>query len=197
MWFCNILNVFCFQVLKQVSESEHCTYLKNGSIVTYSNMFFSCPEQLNRWPCQSLTDWLTHSITFTFDITERPQRLVTFETFDQSDEETSPDNFWWKFLVTIFGDNFWLQLFDDNFWWQFLMTIFWWQFLVTIFDDNFWKQFLMTLFDDNLWWQFSDFLKHLLQFWQLRTWIHDNLCYLTINCDTGQHSQFLRCFFSI
>ena len=32
-----------------------------------------------------------------------------------------------------------------------------------------------------------------LQFWQLRTWIHDNLCNLTINCDTGQHSQFLRC----
>ena len=37
-------------------------------------------------------------------------------------------------------------------------------------------------------------LRHWLQFWQLRTWIHDNLCYLTINCDTGQHSQFLRCF---
>ena len=30
--------------------------------------------------------------------------------------------------------------------------------------------------------------------WQLRTWIHDNLCYLTSNCDTGQHSRFLRCF---
>ena len=28
----------------------------------------------------------------------------------------------------------------------------------------------------------------------LRTWIHDNLCYLTINCNTGQHSQFLQCF---
>ena len=27
------------------------------------------------------------------------------------------------------------------------------------------------------------------------TWIHYNLCYLTINCDTGQHSQFLRCLF--
>ena len=37
-------------------------------------------------------------------------------------------------------------------------------------------------------------MRHWLQFWQLRTWIHDNLCYLTINCDTGQHSQFLRCF---
>ena len=30
--------------------------------------------------------------------------------------------------------------------------------------------------------------------WQGQCWIHDNLCYLTINCDTGQHSQFLRCF---
>ena len=24
--------------------------------------------------------------------------------------------------------------------------------------------------------------------------LNENLCYLTINCDTGQHSQFLRCF---
>ena len=39
-------------------------------------------------------------------------------------------------------------------------------------------------------------LRHWLQYRQLRTWINDNLCYLTINCDTGQHSQFLRCFFS-
>ena len=38
-------------------------------------------------------------------------------------------------------------------------------------------------------------LRHWLQFWQLRTWIHDNLCYLTIKSDTGQHSQFLRCLF--
>ena len=38
-------------------------------------------------------------------------------------------------------------------------------------------------------------LRHWLQYRQLRTWINDNLCYLTINCDTGQHLQFLRCFF--
>ena len=37
-------------------------------------------------------------------------------------------------------------------------------------------------------------LRHWLHFWQLRTWILDNLCYLTIKSDTGQHSQFLRCF---
>ena len=36
-------------------------------------------------------------------------------------------------------------------------------------------------------------LRHWLQYRQLRTSIHDDLCYLTINCDTGQHSQFLRC----
>ena len=32
------------------------------------------------------------------------------------------------------------------------------------------------------------------KFWQLRTWSRDNLCYLTFKSDTGQHSQFLRCF---
>ena len=39
-------------------------------------------------------------------------------------------------------------------------------------------------------------LRHWLHFLQLRTWIHDNLYYLTIKRDTGQHSQFLRCFYS-
>ena len=28
----------------------------------------------------------------------------------------------------------------------------------------------------------------------LNSWIRDSLCYLTIKSDTGQHSQFLRCF---
>ena len=118
--------------------------------------------------------------------------------------------------MTIFDDNF-----DDNFWWQFLMTIlddnFWWQFLLTIFYYNFRWRFSMMIFDDNFWWQFlvailmkifvGNFLGtyfqpvtcdiwHWLeiQYWQLRTWFHDNLCYLTINCDPGQHLQFLRCF---
>ena len=36
-------------------------------------------------------------------------------------------------------------------------------------------------------------LIHWLQLWQLRTWFHDNRCFLTINCDTGQHLQFLWC----
>ena len=40
-------------------------------------------------------------------------------------------------------------------------------------------------------------LRHWLQYRQLRTWIHDNHCYLTIYCDTGQHSQFLRCLVNL
>ena len=38
-----------------------------------------------------VTHWLTHSLSFDFNITEWPLRLVTSETFDQSDGETWPD----------------------------------------------------------------------------------------------------------
>ena len=96
-----------------------------------------------------------------------------------------------------------MTMFDDNFWWQFFMKI---------FDDNFWQYLtILAIFDnfDNLgqlrqlrqlrqFWKDSPadlwHLRHWLQFWQLGAWIHDNLWYLTLNCDTGQHSQFLRCF---
>ena len=72
-----------------------CTYKLNCKINGTVHIF-SCPQQLNRWPCHWLTNWLSH---FYFcDITEWPKRLVTFETFDQSDEETWPvqhfDIFW-------------------------------------------------------------------------------------------------------
>ena len=40
---------------------------------------------------------------------------------------------------------------------------------------------------------FDNFLRHWLQSWQLRTWIHDNHCDLTMKSDTGQHLQFLWC----
>ena len=76
-----------------------------------------------------------------------------------------------------------MTIFDDNFWWQFSMTI------------------LMTIFHDNLWWQFfwTYFQLVTCDIWDTdyntgNFWFHDNLCYLTITCDTGQHSQFLRCF---
>ena len=37
-------------------------------------LFFSCPKQLNRWPCHSLTDWLTDSLRVLLLLTykERP-----------------------------------------------------------------------------------------------------------------------------
>ena len=37
-------------------------------------------------------------------------------------------------------------------------------------------------------------LRHWLLNWKWRTWIHDNLCDLTINSGNVQHLQFLQCF---
>ena len=45
------------------------------------------------------------------------------------------------------------------------------------------------------WWGQTNALRQWLQFWELRNWIHDNLCYLTIMSDTGQHLQFLQCLY--
>ena len=37
------------------------------NLMKMRNFFlFSCPEQLNRWPCHSLTDWVSEWVTFRF-----------------------------------------------------------------------------------------------------------------------------------
>ena len=61
------------------------------------NVIFSCPEQLNMWPCplvpsrDSLGPSDQTNNQSLPNTTEWSMRLVTFETFDQSDEETWPD----------------------------------------------------------------------------------------------------------
>ena len=118
---------------------------------------------------------------------------VTLETFDLCDISSE----WWRNMTwPIFWQflncgQFWMILDNagqfwtilDNFWWFF--TILTPETIETIFDnfDN-WKDSPVDLWH----------LRHRLQFWQLKTWIHDNHFYLTIKSDTGQHSQFLRCF---
>ena len=120
----------------------------------HTGCFFSCPQQLNRWPCPLLGPSvcllpLTIRVT-----TEYPRDLWPLIHLIRLVD----DNFWWHFLMTIFYDNFLWQFFYDNFLWQLLMTIvddnFLWQLLMTIFDDNYWWQFLMTMFNDNFLWQF-------------------------------------------
>ena len=124
-----------------------------------------------------------------FDLFQQSwQFLIISDNFQQSQQFLKIltifynfDKFWqfWPFLtiLTIF------KTFDnlDNFYifWQF------WQFRQLLLP--FWQLKRQS-------WRLVTLERHWLQFWQLRTWIHDNLCYLTINCDTGQHSQFLRCF---
>ena len=53
----NVLSLL-FQIIF-ISEYLHMVMWK---------FLFSCPQQLNRWPCHWLTNW----VTFTFDITEWP-----------------------------------------------------------------------------------------------------------------------------
>ena len=68
---------------------------------------------------------------------------------------------------------------------------------MTIFDDN----FLMTIFDDieTIFDNWKDSpgdltFETLITILTIENLNSDNHSYLTINCDTGQHSQFLRCF---
>ena len=87
--FCTISSTFA-QVFKFAQSAQLSIFA-----------LFSCPEQLNRTHCPSGTT----KGTFTFDITDWPKRPVTFETFDQSDEETWPDNFltMLNFFLNFFG----------------------------------------------------------------------------------------------
>ena len=129
--------------------------------------------------------------------------LIIFENFQHV------DNFQqcWQFstILTIF--EIWTIV--DKFWqvWPFLQ-------FMTIVDNlhNFWQLWTILtiqtiqIFFYNFYNRFHHFdvwrkenpghlwhLRHWLKFRQLRTWIHDNLCYLTIKSDAGQHSQFLQC----
>ena len=77
-----------------------------GVAVNFIGTFLTFLAVHNRSIGDLVTNWLTQSLTFTFDITERPKRLVTFETFDQSDQETWPDQHFDNFqqFSTIFNN---------------------------------------------------------------------------------------------
>ena len=100
----------------------------------------------------------------------------------------------WQFLTIFNNLNNFLTILTifynfDNFYFYFtifdnfsqLTTIFTIQTIAFAIFDN-WKDNPGDLWNLRRW-----------QFSQLRTWIHNNLCYLTINCDTGQHSQWKKC----
>ena len=105
---------------------------------------------------------------------------MTFETFHQSDEETWPVNFFSTFsklflnFFSIFPQLF-LNLFStfSQLFFNFFSTF---SQLFLTFSHLFFLQFSFNFFSTffNLW-----HLRHWLQYWQLRTWIHDNLCFLT------------------
>ena len=77
--FSYILPVFCFLYFAFyiLFKNRYLKYnqLKPRQISPVQSYIFSCPEQLNRWPCHSLTHSLTEG-TFTFDI-----QKATLETW--------------------------------------------------------------------------------------------------------------------
>ena len=77
MVFSNVSNVY--------SNAPHERIHSHIGCICFSSVcVFSCPEQLNRWPCHSLTQSVSQSLT-------------SMTTFD--------DNLWWQLLMTIFDDN--------------------------------------------------------------------------------------------
>ena len=86
--------VFVSSILRYFTSGRDCWWRQSSNwTISIHCELFSCPEQLNRWPCHSVTHWLTDWLRVFYWLTykEWPMRLLTFETFDQSDEETWPD----------------------------------------------------------------------------------------------------------
>jgi len=134
------------------------------------NHLFSCPKQLNRWPCHSLTHWLTHSLTdwqyFYFWHTKSdPRDLWPLRHFIRVMRKHDL-KIVWNFFGT-FEELFW------NFFGTFLELF--WNFFAYLSGPivHFWQiRFFYNFNKDNA----NDKdnprdlrqLRHWLQFWQLR-----------------------------
>ena len=95
--------------------------------------FFSCPQQLNRWPCYWLSHWVTD-----FYFWHYRMALETCDLWDIWSE-------WWRNMT-------WPTF------WQFLIFFYiFWQ-VSTIFNNNFW-QFSTILTNFDKFWQFWPFLQ--------------------------------------
>ena len=98
-------------------------------------------------------------------------------------------HFWPSFLTLIFYPNFLPSFFTLIFYPNFLPSFF-----ILIFDPHFSPSFFTLIFD-NLKDSTGDLtFETLITILTIENLNSDNHSYLTINCDTGQHSQFLRCF---
>ena len=65
-------------------------------------IIFSCPQQLNRWPCHSLSHSLTHSVTHSLTFTFAIQR-ATLDTCDLWDIWSE----WWGDMKIFKKISFW------------------------------------------------------------------------------------------
>ena len=114
---------------------------------------------------------------------------MTIETFDQGDEKTWPDPKKPTHLHTYLPTYVCTSI-REHPKGAILETCDLWDIWSEWSEDMTWHKKTKKCKDNfgDLW-----HLRHWLQFWQLRTWICENNCYLTIKSDSGQHLQFLQC----
>ena len=118
------------------------------------------------------------------------------------------DMFWWGIMVRYYGEIIWRDIMVSYY-----GEIFRWGIMVRYYGELRERGVLAAFPTNSVLWHppikvsacdqdrgdddlnkssvfyvMMPYLRHWLQFWQLRTWIHDNLCDLTIKSDTGQHS---------
>ena len=133
---------------------------------------------------------------------ERSSRLVTFETYDQSDYETWPDQQKGSWQRQIQRQRQWQRQIhlENTFKERSSRLVTFETYVIMIYDLTNQKTITqpMTKTNENTntetmteTWQG---VWNCLHFRQSRTWLQDNHCDLTIKSETGQHSQFLRCF---
>ena len=134
----------------------------------WENMTWPTKRQRQR---QIQRQWQIH-LENTFK--ERSLRIVTLKTLAQSHEKTWPAKKDYEKNKVKDKTRQWQIRFENT--------------LKEFFDDilKTFREYLQIAILQKLW--------NYWHFWPLRTWKHYNHRDLAIKIDTGQHSQFLRCF---
>ena len=115
-------------------------------IIVFVQIIFSCPEQFNRWPCHSVTDWLTHSLRTLLIVIQRAT-LETCDLWDICSEwwedmtwpkkmtktNTKTKTFWEHLRAILETCDIWDTGYNSDNWEPEFMTIFvTWQLIVTL-----------------------------------------------------------------
>ena len=103
---CNICSIWKNDPQRNVGlNSQHKASKKFWNMSTFAHSFFSCPGQLNRWPCHSLIKW----VRFWFQRLQRAEQSRAEQSrAEQSRAEQSRQWFRFRFRL-VDTSRHWLQ----------------------------------------------------------------------------------------